>query len=170
MRARGPDAEGIFTQGRIGFGHRRLSILDLAPASQQPMVDSELGLGLVFNGCIYNFRELRSELRDIGYRFFSQGDTEVVLKAYHAWGSDCVRKFKGMFALALWERDTGRVLLVRDRLGIKPLYYAEGRAFSALLRHCQRCLPPVELIPRWIRSRCITSSASTALFHRHARS
>jgi asparagine synthase (glutamine-hydrolysing) len=116
-------------QSTIGLGHRRLSILDLSPASQQPMIDSELGLGLVFNGCIYNFRELRSELRDIGYRFFSQGDTEVILKAYHAWGWGCVRKFKGMFAFALWERETGRVLLVRDRLGIKPLYYAEGPGF-----------------------------------------
>ncbi|MCK1360444.1 N-acetylglutaminylglutamine amidotransferase [Bradyrhizobium sp. 199] len=129
MEARGPDATGIFVQGPIGFGHRRLSILDLAPASQQPMLDNELGLGLVFNGCIYNFRELKSELRQLGYRFFSEGDTEVILKAYHAWGADCVRRFKGMFAFALWERDTGRVMLARDRLGIKPLYYTEGASF-----------------------------------------
>jgi asparagine synthase (glutamine-hydrolysing) len=129
MRARGPDAGGIFAQGGMAFGHRRLSILDLAPASQQPMVDNELGLGLVFNGCIYNFRELKSELRGMGYRFFSQGDTEVILKSYHAWGKDCVRRFKGMFAFALWERDTGRVMLARDRLGIKPLYYTEGPGF-----------------------------------------
>jgi asparagine synthase (glutamine-hydrolysing) len=93
------------------------------------MVDSQLGLGLVFNGCIYNFQELRAELRDKGYRFFSEGDTEVILKAYNAWGTDCVRRFKGMFAFALWERDTGRVVLARDRLGIKPLYYAEGPGF-----------------------------------------
>src|SRR3954462_6208947 len=129
MRARGPDAEGAFAQGAMAFGHRRLSILDLAPSSQQPMVDNELGLGLVFNGCIYNFRELRSELRGKGYRFFSEGDTEVILKSYHAWGKDCVRRFKGMFAFALWERDTGRVTLARDRLGIKPLYYSEGPGF-----------------------------------------
>jgi asparagine synthase (glutamine-hydrolysing) len=129
MRARGPDAAGVFAQETIGFGHRRLSILDLAPASQQPMLDNELGLGLVFNGCIYNFRELRSELRDKGYRFFSDGDTEVILKSYHAWGQDCVERFKGMFAFALWERDSGRVVLARDRLGIKPLYYTEGRGF-----------------------------------------
>jgi asparagine synthase (glutamine-hydrolysing) len=129
MRARGPDASGIHIQQNIGFGHRRLSILDLAPASQQPMVDSELGLGLVFNGCIYNFRELRSELRELGYRFFSEGDTEVILKAYHAWGANCVQRFKGMFAFAVWERDSGRVVLARDRLGIKPLYFAEGDGF-----------------------------------------
>src|SRR5438045_75959 len=125
MAARGPDAEGLFVQGRLAFGHRRLSILDLAPASQQPMVDSELGLGIVFNGCIYNFRELRRELQEKGYRFFSDGDTEVILKAHHAWGPRCVERFKGMFAFALWERASGRVMLVRDRLGIKPLYYTE---------------------------------------------
>src|SRR3954466_8213336 len=89
MRARGPDGAGVFAQGALAFGHRRLSILDLAPSSQQPMVDNELGLGVVFNGCIYNFRELRMELLGKGYRFFSQGDTEVILKAYHAWGSTC---------------------------------------------------------------------------------
>src|SRR3982751_859990 len=129
MAARGPDAAGVFAQGAMAFGHRRLSILDLAPASQQPMVDNELGLGVVFNGCIYNFKELRSELLGKGYRFFSQGDTEVILKAYHAWGADCVRRFKGMFAFAVWERDSGRVVLARDRLGIKPLYYTEGPGF-----------------------------------------
>src|ERR671917_285382 len=87
MTSRGPDAGGIYAQNNIAFGHRRLSILDLNPASQQPMVDPELGLAVVFNGCIYNFRELRSELIAKGYRFFSEGDTEVILKAYHAWGA-----------------------------------------------------------------------------------
>jgi asparagine synthase (glutamine-hydrolysing) len=77
MRSRGPDAAGFFAQGPLGFGHRRLSILDLAPSSQQPMNDNDLGLGVVFNGCIYNFRELRAELGIKGYRFFSQGDTEA---------------------------------------------------------------------------------------------
>src|SRR3954452_18772629 len=129
LERRGPDAAGIFVQGKLGFGHRRLSILDLASTSQQPMVDPELGLGIVFNGCIYNFRELRTELQAKGYRFFSDGDTEVILKAYHAWGKTCVQRFKGMFAFALWERDSGRVMLARDRLGIKPLYYAEGPGF-----------------------------------------
>jgi asparagine synthase (glutamine-hydrolysing) len=126
MRSRGPDASGLFVQGPLAFGHRRLSILDLSPTSQQPMVDNDLGLGIVFNGCIYNFRDLRLELIGKGYRFFSQGDTEVILKSYHAWGKRCVRRFKGMFAFAIWERDSGRVVLVRDRLGIKPLYYTEN--------------------------------------------
>src|SRR5579863_1401723 len=125
MHARGPDAGGAFMQDRVAFGHRRLSIIDLAAASQQPMVDPQLGLAIVFNGCIYNFRELRRELSAKGYRFFSQGDTEVTLKAYKEWGPRCVERFYGMFAFAIWERDSGRVVLARDRLGIKPLYYAE---------------------------------------------
>jgi asparagine synthase (glutamine-hydrolysing) len=126
LRDRGPDAGGAFVQGNLAFGHRRLSILDLAATSQQPMVDPALGVGIVFNGCIYNFRELRAELEGAGYGFFSRGDTEVVLKAYHAWGPRCVERFHGMFAFAVWERDSGRVILARDRLGIKPLYYAEN--------------------------------------------
>ncbi len=89
------------------------------------MIDPVLGLAIIFNGCIYNYRELRSELAAKGYRFFSQGDTEVILKAYAEWGPRCVERFYGMFAFAVWERDSGRVVLARDRLGIKPLYYAE---------------------------------------------
>ncbi len=125
LAARGPDAGGCVSHEHVAFGHRRLSIVDLAPTSQQPMVDPELGLTIVFNGCIYNFRELRRELEGRGYRFFSEGDTELILKAYHAWGSRCVERFNGMFAFAIWERDSGRVVLARDRLGIKPLYLAE---------------------------------------------
>jgi asparagine synthase (glutamine-hydrolysing) len=88
------------------------------------MVDPELGLGIVFNGAVYNHPELRAELSGKGYRFYSSGDTEVLLKAYHAWGSDFVQRLHGMFAFALWERDSGKVVLGRDRLGIKPLYYS----------------------------------------------
>jgi asparagine synthase (glutamine-hydrolysing) len=126
LEPRGPDAGGFFSQANVTLAHRRLSILDLSSASQQPMVDPELGLALTFNGCIYNFRELRRELQTKGYRFFSDGDTEVILKAYHAWGPRCVERFFGMFAFAIWERDTRRVTLARDRLGIKPLYLAES--------------------------------------------
>jgi asparagine synthase (glutamine-hydrolysing) len=136
MRSRGPDSAGIHLQDGAGFGHRRLSIIDLSDAAGQPMVDSELGLALVFNGCIYNYPELRAQLQDRGYRFFSSSDTEVVLKAYHAWGSDCVDRFNGMFAFAVRERDTGRVVLARDRLGIKPLYYTgtgSGLRFASSL-------------------------------------
>src|ERR1700761_4722351 len=125
MQPRGPDAGGAFMQNRVAFGHRRLSIIDLASASQQPMIDPQLGLAIVFNGCIYNYRELRSELAAKGYQFFSQGDTETILKAYAEWGPRCVERFYGMFAFAIWERNSGREILARDRLGIKPLYYAE---------------------------------------------
>ena len=125
MHARGPDAGGAFMQDRVAFGHRRLAIIDLAAASQQPMVDPQLGLAIVFNGCIYNYRELRNALAAKGYRFFSEGDTEVILKAYAEWGPRCVERFYGMFAFAIWERNSGRVVLARDRLGIKPLYYTE---------------------------------------------
>ena len=136
MFPRGPDGSGVFQSGSLAVGHQRLKILDLTEHAQQPMVDSELGLGIVFNGCIYNYRELRSELRALGYRFFSEGDTEVILKSYHAWGTGCVDRFHGMFAFALWERNSGRLVLARDRLGIKPLYTAEldnGLRFASTL-------------------------------------
>jgi asparagine synthetase B (glutamine-hydrolysing) len=90
------------------------------------MVDSDLGLTIVFNGCIYNYPELRAELAKLGYTFFSHGDTEVICKAWHAWGPDCVKRFHGMFAFAIAERDSGRVILARDRFGIKPLYYSQS--------------------------------------------
>jgi asparagine synthase (glutamine-hydrolysing) len=124
LRPRGPDGEGLVGSGRVVFGHRRLKIIDLSEAGQQPMVDPALGLTIVFNGCLYNFRELRAELEAKGYAFFSMSDTEVVLKAYHAWGTACVERFYGMFAFAILERDSGRVVLARDRLGVKPLYYS----------------------------------------------
>jgi asparagine synthase (glutamine-hydrolysing) len=127
LAPRGPDAAGFFSQGSVALGHRRLSILDLTATGQQPMFDPALGLAVVFNGCIYNFRDLRRTLEQQGYRFFSECDTEVILKAYHAWGARCVERFLGMFAFAIWERDSGRVVLARDRLGIKPLYLAETR-------------------------------------------
>ena len=136
IHRRGPDAVGVGAQNNIALGHRRLSILDLSPLSQQPMLDAQLGLGIVFNGCIYNFRELRAELIQKGYRFFSEGDTEVILKAYAEWGPRCVEKLTGMFAFAVWERDSGRLVLARDRLGIKPLYYAQtdgGLRFASTL-------------------------------------
>ncbi len=125
MTRRGPDADGLFLQDGVGFGHRRLKIIDLSSKAQQPMIDPELGLAIVYNGAIYNYPQLRRELQDMGYHFFSTGDTEVILKAYHAWGRQCVERFNGMFAFAIRERDSGRVCLGRDRLGIKPLYLSE---------------------------------------------
>ncbi|GAK32537.1 asparagine synthetase [glutamine-hydrolyzing] 1 [alpha proteobacterium Q-1] len=122
LAPRGPDGHGLFSQGRVAFGHRRLKIIDLSEAAQQPMVDSALGLAIVFNGCIYNYPELRAELIAKGYQFFSHGDTEVILKAYHHWGKNFVTRLYGMFAFCIWHRDDGRVLFGRDRQGIKPLY------------------------------------------------
>lgn len=127
MERRGPDSSGVVTYGPIGFGHRRLSIIDLSARGSQPMVDAKLGLSIAFNGCIYNYADLRSELATLGYEFFSNSDTETILKAYHAWGPGAVERFNGMFAFAIHERDTGRVVLARDRLGIKPLYISERR-------------------------------------------
>jgi asparagine synthase (glutamine-hydrolysing) len=99
--------------------------MDLAPASGQPMVDQQLGLAMVFNGAIYNYPELRDELRALGYQFHSDGDTEVLLKGYHAWGEALLPKLNGMFAFAIWERDSERLFLARDRLGVKPLYLSD---------------------------------------------
>ena len=101
MQSRGPDGAGSWARGRVALAHRRLKIIDLSASGDQPMTDDELGLTIVFNGCIYNHRELRRELEAEGYSFFSTSDTEVILKAYAAWGTDCVGHFAGMFAFAL---------------------------------------------------------------------
>ena len=126
MSDRGPDGSGSWASGRVALAHRRLKIIDLSAASGQPIVDSAAGISGVFNGCIYNYAELRDELIGLGHRFFSHGDSEVVLKAYAEWGEGFVEHLIGMFAVAIAERDTGRVVLARDRLGIKPLYVAES--------------------------------------------
>src|SRR3954452_19037888 len=122
---RGPDGQGSWSAGRVAFGHRRLSVIALPPAGGQPMVDNELGLTAVFNGCIYDYQELRAELEGQGYRFFSTSDTEVLIKGYHHWGTDVVDHLHGMFAVVIHERDTGRGVLARGRPGTKPLYLAE---------------------------------------------
>jgi asparagine synthase (glutamine-hydrolysing) len=127
MTGRGPDGNGVWASGPIALAFRRLKIIDLSEHGSQPMVDPELGLTITFNGCIYNYPELREELVKKGYRFFSTSDTEVLLKGYHCWGENFVERLKGMFAFCIAERDTGRVVLGRDRLGIKPLYLSESR-------------------------------------------
>ena len=123
LARRGPDAEGQHADGAVRLGHRRLAIIDLSARSQQPMVDAASGTALVFNGTIYNYPELRAELIALGHVFHSDGDTEVILRAYLQWGEACVERLHGMFAFAVWNRDT--LFLARDRLGIKPLYYSE---------------------------------------------
>jgi len=125
MVHRGPDGSGLWARGPVALGHRRLSIIDLSAAGSQPMVDSPEALSVVFNGCIYNYEDLRAELTSAGHRFFSHSDTEVIEKSYAQWGEDFVSHFHGMFSIAIFEHRTGRLVLARDRLGIKPLYLDE---------------------------------------------
>ena len=120
---RGPDDEGFFLHNSVGLGHRRLSILDLSPAGHQPMASADGRYVIVYNGEIYNYIELRSELQSHGAVFRSQSDTEVILEAYRRWGTDCVRRFNGMWAFALYDEQMQEIFLSRDRFGIKPLYY-----------------------------------------------
>ncbi|MFS4094137.1 N-acetylglutaminylglutamine amidotransferase [Streptomyces sp. AF1A] len=126
LAARGPDGHGIWSRDAVALGHRRLKIIDLSERGAQPMTDAHQELTGVFNGCIYNYKELRAELQALGHRFRSTSDTEVVLEAYRRWGTDCVDHFHGMFAFAVAEHRTGRLILGRDRLGIKPLYLAQS--------------------------------------------
>ncbi len=128
---RGPDGQGHWIEGNVGLGHRRLAIIDLTPAAHQPMVNADHRYVLSYNGEIYNFRELRTELEALGYWFRSNSDTEVVLNALAAWGVEALTRFNGMFALALWDRKERKLLLARDRYGIKPLYYCQqGTSFA----------------------------------------
>ncbi|MCS0603367.1 N-acetylglutaminylglutamine amidotransferase [Streptomyces sp. LP11] len=125
LAPRGPDGAGAWSRGPAALAHRRLKIIDLSDLGAQPMTDAEDEVTGVFNGCIYNYQELRRELRGLGHRFVSTSDTEVVLRAYRQWGTACVDHLYGMFAFALVEHRTGRLILGRDRLGVKPLYLAE---------------------------------------------
>ena len=131
LARRGPDSNGKWLEGKIGFGHQRLSIIDLSSSGSQPMIDSLLKLTLVFNGTIYNYKQLRSILIGKGYSFFSSSDTEVIIKAYHYWGEDCVNHLDGMFAFAIWDKPSKKLFIARDRMGIKPLYYnLTNKAFT----------------------------------------
>ena len=125
LARRGPDSEGIAAWPSTVLGHRRLAILDLSEAGHQPMLSEDGRLGLVFNGCIYNFHDLRKQLEDLGHPFRSHSDTEVLLHGYEEWGADAlVRRLRGMFAFAVWDEREHKLTLVRDRLGVKPLVYA----------------------------------------------
>ena len=139
---RGPDGEGHFTDNYVGLGHRRLSIIDLSAAGNQPMISANKQMILTYNGEVYNFSDLRKELEQLGYKFFSQTDSEVVLNSWMEWGEDCLHRFNGMFAFSIWDKTEKTLFLIRDRYGIKPLYYAQfgetilfGSEQKAILQH-----------------------------------
>src|SRR5208282_2324189 len=152
---RGPDDSGTMTMaidlapepGQIGFAHTRLSIIDLSPLGHQPMHDPATGNWIVFNGEIYNFRELRKELEAAGIEFKSHSDTEVILAAYRVWGESCLTRLEGMFAFALWDAARNRLVLARDPMGIKPLYYHQTKQ-TFLFASEVRTLLDTGLVPR----------------------
>jgi asparagine synthase (glutamine-hydrolysing) len=133
---RGPDAEGLWSNDLCVLGHRRLSIIDTSAQGNQPFHFDQDRLVVVFNGEIYNYLELKNELA-AGFSFQTQTDTEVIIAAYLKWGTDCVSHFFGMFAFALYDRDSNQLMIARDRLGVKPLYYAQtsdGLVFASEIR------------------------------------
>lgn len=155
---RGPDDSGVFISKKWSLGHNRLSIIDLSKAGRQPMISSDQKLVIVYNGEIYNFQEIKSELKRKGYVFASKTDSEVVLYAYQEWGAECLQRFNGMFALAILHTDTEEIFLARDRIGIKPLYYyhKDGRMIfssevKAILEHKVHCPLNVEALNVYFR-------------------
>ena len=151
LRHRGPDGEGTYFAPGIAFGHTRLAIIDLTKASDQPFIDEDAGLVLSFNGEIYNYIELREELKALGQTFRSTGDTEVLLRAYEQWGADCLSRLNGMFAFALWDNRKRTLLLARDRFGEKPLYIArspKGVIFASEMKAILAIRPELRKVNR----------------------
>lgn len=147
LEHRGPDDEGVFVDGPVGLGHRRLSVIDLTTAGHQPMATADGNCVITYNGELYNFHELRVELEALGHRFRSRTDTEVVLEAWAEWGYDAIPRFNGMFAFAVYDRRRRELVLARDRFGVKPLYYSLcgetvlfGSEIKALLEHPDRAV------------------------------
>src|SRR5258705_9357102 len=141
IRHRGPDDDGFYVNGPVGLGMRRLAIIDLK-SGQQPIHNQDRTAWIVFNGEIYNYRELRDKLEKLGHTFYTNSDTEAIVHAYDHYGSDCLKHLRGMFAFAIWDERTQELFLARDRVGKKPLLYSElkggiifGSEFSALLLH-----------------------------------
>jgi len=159
VRHRGPDGRGHCVRGRVALGHRRLAILDLSPAGHQPMEYADGRYAITFNGEIYNYIELRAELKRLGYEFRSDGDTEVVLAAYAAWGPDCLSRFNGMWAFALHDLEEDTVFAARDRFGVKPFHYvqtADWFAFGSEIRQLLPLLPSVAANPRLVSEFLLT--------------
>jgi len=137
LAPRGPDGSGVFVSSRLALGHRRLSILDLSEAGAQPMTFERAGITIAYNGEVYNFRDLRADLTSLGHQFIGHSDTEVLLHAYEAWGLDGLKRLEGLFGFALWDEPKQRLVLMRDRLGVKPVYYGEstfGLAFGSEIK------------------------------------
>ncbi len=142
MVHRGPDGSDVWCDGAVGFGHRRLAVIDLSDKAAQPMRDSSTGTTITYNGELYNYKELQTELQHLGHTFYSRSDTEVVLRSYIEWGIDCLKRFNGHFAFGIWDPATQQVFLARDRFGTRPLYYTQaGNTFvfaseiKAILAH-----------------------------------
>ena len=151
MHRGGPDDSGIYIDGNIAFGHRRLSIIDLSPAGHQPMLSEDGNLVLCFNGEIYNFKEIKLELELLGFVFHTKTDSEVIIKAFENWGKACFEKFNGMFALAIYDKIKKEIILARDHAGIKPLYYyiEEGKLYFASEIRALKTLNRFEENPDW---------------------
>ncbi|HOT06001.1 MAG TPA: asparagine synthase (glutamine-hydrolyzing) [Methanotrichaceae archaeon] len=151
LRHRGPDDEGTFCDGRATLGHCRLSIIDLSAQGHQPMSNEDKNLWITYNGEIYNFSSIRSELQEMGHRFASRTDTEVIIHSYEQWGPSCVERFNGMWAFALYDQEKGQIFLCRDRFGVKPLYYhhdSRGLIFSSEIKALLPALPSLSAHPR----------------------
>src|SRR5262245_57266356 len=134
IRHRGPDGQHVWTAGRVGLGHRRLAVIDLSAAADQPLHSTDGKLSIIFNGEIYNFESIRRDLEKRGCRFTTRSDTEVILQAYREYGVDCLARLRGMFAFVIWDSDRQVLFAARDRAGKKPLYYredADGLAFAS---------------------------------------
>jgi asparagine synthase (glutamine-hydrolysing) len=172
---RGPDDADVFTHGPVSLGHRRLSILDLTEAGHQPMISSDERFIIVFNGEVYNYIELAQELGKLGSQFRSNTDTEVILEAYRHWGYDCISRFNGMWAFALYDTQTQTIFLSRDRSGIKPLYYlltdeallfaSEIKALAAVLPEARR--PHLPYLARFLVSGVFDDGAETCFLTVH---
>ena len=148
MIHRGPDGYGLWQEDGVTLGHRRLSILDLSNAGSQPMSYANERYWMTFNGEIYNFIEIRDELKKKGYTFRSASDSEVIMAAFCEWGESCVERFNGMWTFAIWDKQTKQLFISRDRFGVKPLFYAElpdgGFAFASEMKVILPLLPKVE--------------------------
>lgn len=162
MRHRGPDAEGVLSDGAVSLGHRRLSIIDLSETSNQPLRDASGRYAVIFNGEIYNYREVRAMLPD--YPFQTQGDTEVLLAAFSAWGTRCVEAFRGMYAFAVWDSQARRLYLCRDRLGVKPLYYHQADDGRLVFASEVRSILASGLVPRVLDRRALRDFLSFQSF------